>query len=63
MTAFIMHHNENIFPDSHSFIPERWSERDGGTPGLECYMVSFSKGSRQCIGGKYVSHLKISFLV
>lgn len=52
MTAFIMHHNENLFPDSDSFIPERWSEREGGPASLERYMVTFSKGSRQCIGGK-----------
>ncbi|TVY15656.1 Cyrochrome P450 monooxygenase [Lachnellula arida] len=50
MTAFIMHHNERIFPDSWSFVPERWAERDGGMQGLERYMVSFSKGSRQCVG-------------
>jgi len=54
MTAVIMHHNEKLFPDSEKFIPERWVERDGGTPSLERYLVSFGKGSRQCIGIKYV---------
>ncbi|KAK2768340.1 hypothetical protein FQN54_000194 [Arachnomyces sp. PD_36] len=49
MTSVLMHHNESIFPDSYSFVPERWldaSERKR----LEKYMVSFSKGSRQCVG-------------
>ncbi|KAH8429750.1 cytochrome P450 [Aspergillus melleus] len=49
MTSVLMHHNEEIFPDSYSFIPERWidlCERKR----LEKYMVSFSKGSRQCLG-------------
>ncbi|CAG8955073.1 hypothetical protein HYFRA_00007087 [Hymenoscyphus fraxineus] len=50
MSSLMQHHNENIFPNSHSFIPERWSEREDGGKGLDKYMVSFSKGSRQCIG-------------
>lgn len=51
----MQHHNENIFPDSHSFLPERWTDRGDGGKGLEKYMVSFSKGSRQCIGMGCVS--------
>ncbi|RDL40615.1 Cytochrome P450 [Venustampulla echinocandica] len=50
MSAICMHHNEQIFPDSHSFTPERWSDQPDGGKALERYMVSFSKGSRQCIG-------------
>ena len=46
MTSTLIHHDESIFPDSHSFIPERWI----GNPSLQRYLVSFSKGSRQCIG-------------
>lgn len=74
-----MHHNETLFPDSHSFIPERWLDNpkapllnimppsinrsDSGIANLgpeidksstmitlSKYVVSFSKGSRQCIG-------------
>lgn len=52
----MMHHNESIFPDSYKFKPERWLEpRPEGSPPLERYMVSFSKGSRQCVGMKSVS--------
>jgi hypothetical protein len=54
MSAVIAHHNENIFPDSHSFIPERWLDQPDGGRSLERYLLSFSKGSRQCIGLKYV---------
>ncbi|PMD45104.1 putative cytochrome P450 [Hyaloscypha variabilis F] len=50
MSAVIAHHNENIFPDSHSFIPERWLDQPDGGRSLERYLLSFSKGSRQCIG-------------
>lgn len=46
MTCPLIHHDEAIFPDSHTFRPERWLEN----PQLEKYLVSFSKGSRQCIG-------------
>jgi len=40
-------HNEDIFPDSHSFRPERWL--DGR---LDKYFYSFGKGSRSCLGIK-----------
>lgn len=53
MSAVIAHHNEKIFPNSRSFILERWSDQPDGGRFLEKYLVSFSKGSRQCIGIKY----------
>ena len=46
MTSVLIHHDESIFPDSYTFLPERWIEN----PRLDRYMVSFSKGSRQCLG-------------
>ena len=46
MTSVLIHHDESVFPDSYEFHPERWI----GNPGLNRYMVSFSKGSRQCLG-------------
>ncbi|KAJ5206527.1 Cytochrome P450 E-class group I [Penicillium cf. griseofulvum] len=49
MTSLFMHHNEDIFPDSQSFIPERWID-PAQRKALEKYLVPFSKGSRQCIG-------------
>ncbi|KAL2062573.1 hypothetical protein VTL71DRAFT_5645 [Oculimacula yallundae] len=41
-----IHHNEDIFPDSYSFKPERWIK----DPGLAKYQMAFSKGSRRCLG-------------
>jgi cytochrome P450 len=53
MTSVIMHANESIFPQADSFIPERWLKEDGTRrTELESYLMSFSKGSRQCIGIK-----------
>ena len=47
-------HDETIFPDSYAFVPERWlgdPRAPSGKP-LEHYLVTFSKGSRICLGIK-----------
>jgi hypothetical protein len=46
MTSYDVHRDEAIFPHSFAFKPERWV----GNPGLERYLVSFGKGTRQCLG-------------
>ena len=46
MTSTLIHQNPMIFPSPHEFRPERWLEN----PRLDRYLVSFSKGSRQCLG-------------
>jgi cytochrome P450 len=46
MTSALIHHDESIFPNSNEFIPERWIE----DLRLDRYLVSFSKGSRACLG-------------
>ncbi|KAK5994061.1 Cytochrome P450 monooxygenase sdnE [Cladobotryum mycophilum] len=51
MSAVITHHDEGIYPDSHSFIPERWlDENNQHRKELDRALLSFSKGSRSCIG-------------
>ncbi|EFW15797.1 conserved hypothetical protein [Coccidioides posadasii str. Silveira] len=51
MTSYLIHHNPEIFPDSSKFIPERWLDQDGKRHRhLDPYLMTFSKGSRQCIG-------------
>ncbi|KAH8901066.1 putative cytochrome P450 [Thozetella sp. PMI_491] len=51
MSAFINHNNKELFPEPEKYDPERWID-DQGKPnhGMEKYILSFSKGSRQCIG-------------
>lgn len=49
MTTPLVHRNEDIFPNSHSFVPERWVD-PAERKRLDKYMVSFSKGSRNCLG-------------
>jgi hypothetical protein len=41
-----IHLNSNIFPQPFSFQPERFLEN----PRLKRYLMSFSQGSRQCLG-------------
>lgn len=47
-------HDEEIFPDSHSFNPDRWltsppPTTSDGLP-LDRFMVSFGRGTRSCLG-------------
>jgi cytochrome P450 len=51
MSAFVNHYQEHIFPDPESYVPERWIDSEGKpNHSMEKYILSFSKGSRQCIG-------------
>ena len=51
MSSAITHHDESVFPDSHSFLPERWlDEKNQHKKELGRCLLSFSKGSRACIG-------------
>jgi cytochrome P450 len=46
MTSYLIHHNKSLFPNSHEYIPQRWIDN----PRLDKYLISFSKGTRQCLG-------------
>ena len=48
MTTRDIHFNTSIFPDPGRFEPDRWLGEEGKE--REKYLVSFSKGSRTCIG-------------
>ncbi|KAI1415600.1 cytochrome P450 [Hypoxylon sp. FL1857] len=51
MSNMMTHHNEAIFPDSHSFVPERWLDANGQRRReLDRYLMSFGKGTRICLG-------------
>ena len=53
MSSVITHHDESVFPDSHSFLPERWlDEKNQHRKQLDRALLAFSKGSRGCIGIK-----------
>ena len=50
-SAYIHNMNPSVFPSPDEFRPERWLD---GDPRLDKHMCSFSRGSRICIGKKYV---------
>ncbi|KAI1404039.1 cytochrome P450 [Hypoxylon fuscum] len=51
MSAAILHHDESLFPNSHVFSPERWLDNNKQCKKeAERYLLTFSKGSRACIG-------------
>ena len=56
MTSALVHTNPVIFPEPFEFRPERWIEDRR----LDRYLISFSKGDRQCLGIKYVDHFLAS---
>ena len=43
-----------IFPNPESYDPDRWISAAQEGVRLDRYLVSFSKGSRMCVGIKYV---------
>jgi cytochrome P450 len=48
MTALAVHWNEDIFPEPHKFIPDRWLGEEGKNN--QQYFLAFSAGARGCIG-------------
>jgi cytochrome P450 len=46
-TCYFVLMNPTIFPDPETFDPERWLDKKKR---LDRYLVSFGKGSRQCLG-------------
>jgi cytochrome P450 len=52
MDNYDVSHDENIFPSSFSYTPERWLNNPKAPDGkqLSRYMVSFGRGTRSCVG-------------
>lgn len=51
-SSYIVHRDESIFPDADKFDPERWIRAKNEGKNLSRYLVSFTRGSRTCIGMK-----------
>ncbi|CRG89588.1 Trichodiene oxygenase [Talaromyces islandicus] len=49
MSSWTMHHNEELFPEPMKFNPSRWMGSSAAEKKLDHYLVSFGKGSRQCV--------------
>ncbi|OJJ30776.1 hypothetical protein ASPWEDRAFT_117503 [Aspergillus wentii DTO 134E9] len=51
INAWVLHHNEDIYPDPESFIPERWLDSSADKlREMEQSFFAFGGGSRTCIG-------------
>jgi cytochrome P450 len=50
MSSWMMHRDPIAFPDPDRFDPTRWTVKDEFSSWRERCLVSFSSGSRACIG-------------
>ncbi|PIG89019.1 benzoate 4-monooxygenase cytochrome P450 [Aspergillus arachidicola] len=60
ISAYVVHRNEDIFPDPDTYKPERWLGDKGRD--LQPYFVAFSAGARGCIG-RNISYLEQTVLL
>ena len=65
MSSCVYVHNTSAeaFPDPFTFDPERWLCDPETYKEREKRMLSFSRGSRACIGIKYVKHRACLFVI
>jgi cytochrome P450 len=49
-SAYLLHMDPEVFPDPFAFQPQRWLDN----PELKRNLFAFSRGSRSCLGMKYV---------
>jgi cytochrome P450 len=49
-SAYLLHTDPNVFPEPFAFRPQRWLD----DPELKRHLFAFSRGSRNCLGMKYV---------
>lgn len=50
-SSLYCHTNPDVFPEPDKFNPHRW---DDSTPGMDKWLVPFSKGKRMCPGKEYI---------
>jgi hypothetical protein len=52
-SAFLVHHDPEVYPDPYSFKPERFMESEGGqAPGTYTWLP-FGGGRRRCLGASF----------
>ncbi|OOQ89595.1 Trichodiene oxygenase [Penicillium brasilianum] len=49
-STYLVNNDASVFPNPQVFDPERWVKAAQDGTNLDKYMVSFSKGSRACLG-------------
>jgi len=61
MSSWILHQDEDYFPNAKEFNPDRWSNLKEAWRMDKCF-IPFEKGSRACVGMPYVNFLFSFFL-
>jgi len=57
-SSVFVHYNEDLFSDPEIFSPDRWLK----SPGLDRWLVSFSRGPRMCFGMNLaMAELRLTF--
>lgn len=61
VNLYALHHNEDYFPDSFAYKPERWLTAEAQDPGsmMQRAFAPFGIGSRSC-AGKAIAYLEMS---
>ncbi|TQS33798.1 hypothetical protein Golomagni_05847 [Golovinomyces magnicellulatus] len=49
-STYFVHTDSSVYPNPHSFDPDRWTRAAKEGVALNRYLVNFTKGGRQCIG-------------
>jgi cytochrome P450 len=61
MSSWVLHQDEEFFPDPLKFDPERWIDPKEARS-LEKAFVPFGKGTRGCVGMPYICHFPFDLL-
>lgn len=49
-SSYFVHHDSSIFPNPTKFDPDRWVKAAKSGQNLKRFLVTFSRGSRSCLG-------------
>ncbi|CZS92440.1 related to pisatin demethylase cytochrome P450 [Rhynchosporium agropyri] len=52
-SAYVRHHNSNVFPTPNEWIPKRWFN---ATPEMKRWLWAFGSGSKMCIGSNFAMY-------
>lgn len=58
-SGYVMHMNEDIFPDATSFKPERWQVDSARKAEMMRWFWVFGSGGRMCIGSHFAIHSEL----